>query len=299
MDKAISITALSKQYGPNWAISGIDVEVPKGSVYGFLGPNGAGKTTTIRCMMNFIKPTKGIINILGMDSDDDASAIHRQVGYLSGEMEYYQNLTGRQFINYMANLQGTVDIKEIDKLTKRLEANLNQKIKTLSRGNKQKVGLIAAFQHKPELLILDEPTSGLDPILQREFAEMVFEHKKAGGTAFISSHFLMEVEQVCDMVGFINKGKMVEVLSLEKLHERSIHEFDVVFVDVPNKKMLSGVRGLKELSIDGNMLHCHIAGSVDSFIKTIGKYHIRSLRTRELDLEEVFLKMYGKDRPNV
>lgn len=299
MENAISITALSKQYGSAWAIRGIDVEVPKGCIYGFLGPNGAGKTTTIRCMMNFIGPTKGIINILGMDSEDEAASIHRRVGFLSGEMEYYPNLTGRQYVTYMANLQGVADKKEIGRLAKRLKANLNQKIKTLSRGNKQKVGLIAAFQHKPELLILDEPTSGLDPILQREFAEMIFEHKKAGGTAFISSHFLTEVEQVCDMVGFINKGRMVEVLSLEKLHERSIHEFDVVFVEPPNKKMLAGVKGLKELIIDGNMLHCHIAGSVDSFIKTIGKYHIRSLRTRELDLEEVFLKMYGRDVPNV
>jgi ABC-2 type transport system ATP-binding protein len=221
------------------------------------------------------------------------------VGYLTGEMDYYENLTGKQYIDYMAHLQGKHDQKEINRLAKRLKANLNQKIRTLSRGNKQKIGLITAFQHKPELLIMDEPTSGLDPILQREFIDMVFEHKKSGGTTFISSHFLMEVEQMCDMVGFINKGRIVEVLTLEKLHERSIHEFDIVFNVPADKKMLAGVKGVKEIKIDGSLLHCHIAGPVDSLIKTIGKYPIRSLRTRELDLEEIFLKMYGKDVPNV
>lgn len=299
MDKAISIVALSRQFGKRWAIRGIDVEVPRGTIYGFLGPNGAGKTTTIRCMMNFIKPTKGIVNILGMDSQDDTKMIHKRVGYLTGEMDYYENLTGRQYIKYMAHLQGKYDQKEVGKLSKRLKATLDQKIRTLSRGNKQKIGLISAFQHKPELLIMDEPTSGLDPILQREFVDMVFEHKKAGGTTFISSHFLMEVEQMCDVVGFINKGQIVEVMTLEKLHERSIHEFDIVFTVPADKKMLTGVKGVKEIKIDGNLLHCHIAGSVDSLIKNIGKYPIRSLRTRELDLEEIFLKMYGKDVPNV
>ena len=299
MDKAISIVALSREYGNKWAVRGVDIEVPRGSIYGFLGPNGAGKTTTIRCMMNFIKPTKGIVNILGMDSQDDTKAIHKRVGYLTGEMDYFENLTGIQYITYTGNLQGKLDHKEVSRLSKRLKANLNQKIRTLSRGNKQKIGLISAFQHKPELLILDEPTSGLDPILQREFVDMVFEHKKAGGTTFISSHFLMEVEQMCDMVGFINKGRIVEVLTLEKLHERSVHEFDIVFTIPADKMMLAGVRGVKEIKIDGNLLHCHIAGPVDSLIKTISKYSIRSLRTRELDLEEIFLKMYGKDVPNV
>ena len=226
-------------------------------------------------------------------------SIHKRVGYLTGEMDYYENLTGRQYIKYMSHLQGRYDEKEVAKLSKRLKATLDKKIRTLSRGNKQKIGLIVAFQHKPELLIMDEPTSGLDPILQREFVDMVFEHKKAGGTTFISSHFLMEVEQLCDLVGFINKGRMVEVLTLEKLHERSIHEFDIVFGEPASKTMLAGVKGVKEVKIEGNFLHCHIAGSVDSLIKKIGKYPIRSLRTRELDLEEIFLKMYGKDVPNV
>jgi len=300
MNNAIQTVALSKKYGKKWAIRGVDIEVPRGSIYGFLGPNGAGKTTTIRCLMNFIKPTKGIINVLGMDSQDDAKMIHKRIGYLTGEMDYYENLTGRQYISYLGHLQGALDSKEVNKLAKRLKADLGAKIKTLSRGNKQKIGLISAFQHKPELLVLDEPTSGLDPILQREFVDMLFEHKKAGGTTFISSHFLMEVEQVCDIVCFINKGRVAEQMTLEKLHEKSIHEFDVVFKDKPaNKAMLDGVKGIKELKTEGNFMHCHIAGSVDGFLKAIAKQPVRSLRTRELDLEEIFLKMYGKDVPNV
>jgi ABC-2 type transport system ATP-binding protein len=299
MDNAIQTTALSKKYGKKWAIRGVDLEVPRGSIYGFLGPNGAGKTTTIRCLMNFIRPTKGIANVLGVDSQDDAKFIHKKVGYITGEMEYYDNLTAKQYINYMGYLQGNLDKKEVSRLARRLKANLDLKINTLSRGNKQKVGLIAAFQHKPELLVMDEPTSGLDPILQREFVDMVFEHKKAGGTAFISSHFMMEVEQMCDMVGFINKGRIVEVLTLEKLHEKSIHEFDVMFEKPATKEMLTGVKGVKELKLNDNFMHCHIAGSVDGFLKAIAKQPVKSLRTRELDLEEIFLKMYGKDVPNV
>jgi ABC-2 type transport system ATP-binding protein len=300
MDNAIQTAGLSKKYGNKWAIRGVEIEVPRKSVYGFLGPNGAGKTTTIRCLMNFIKPTKGIISVLGMDSQDDAKMVHKRIGYLTGEMDYYENLTGRQYISYMGHLQGNHDKKEINKLAKRLKADLGVKIKTLSRGNKQKIGLISAFQHKPELLVLDEPTSGLDPILQREFVDMVFEHKAAGGTTFISSHFLMEVEQMCDMVCFINKGRVVEEMTLEKLHERSVHEFDVVFKDKKaSKDMLDGVKGVKELKVSDNFMHCHIAGSVDGFLKAIAKQPVRSLRTRELDLEEIFLKMYGRDVPNV
>lgn len=299
MDNALQITALSKKYDKKWAIQGIDLEVKRGIIFGFLGPNGAGKTTTIRCLMNFIKPTKGIASVLGMDSQDDTKMIHKRVGYLTGEMDYFENLTGRQYIEYIGHLQGNYDKKQVAKIAKRLRANLNMKIRTLSRGNKQKIGLISAFQHKPELLILDEPTTGLDPILQREFIDMVFEHKEAGGTTFISSHFLTEVEQMCDEIGFINKGRIVEVMTLERLHERSITEFDVVFSIPARKEMLRGVKGIKELKITGNMLHCHIAGPVDSFIRAVGKFHINSFRTRELDLEEVFLKMYGKDVPNV
>ena len=299
MDNAIQTMGLGKKYGKKWAIRGVDIEVPRGSVYGFLGPNGAGKTTTIRMLMDFIRPTSGAATVLGMSPQEDSKMIHKKVGYLSGEMEYYENLTGRQFISYMGYSQGVLDKKEVNKLARRLKANLDTKIRTLSRGNKQKIGLISAFQHKPQLLILDEPTSGLDPILQREFVDMVFEHKKNGGTTFISSHFLMEVEQVCDVVGFINKGHMVDVLTLEKLHERSIHEFDVVFEVPSNKLMLKGVKNIKELQVHDNFMHCHIAGSVDSFLKSIAKQPVRSLRTRELDLEEVFLKMYGRDVPNV
>lgn len=296
MNYAIHTVGLSKRYGQNWAVRGVELEVPKGSIFGFLGPNGAGKTTTIRCLMNFIVPTKGIASIFGMDTQDKTKEIHQMVGYITGEMAYYENLTGRQYITFMGNIQGRLDKKKINKLSKRLKANLDSKIKNLSRGNRQKIGLITAFQHSPELLILDEPTSGLDPILQQEFRKMVAEHQSSGNTAFISSHFLAEVEQICDLVAFINNGRVAEVLTLDKLHERSIHEFDVTLKTEAKKSMLSSVKGLKELKIDGDSLHCHIVGPVDGFIKAISKYPIRSLKTRELDLEEVFMRMYGKQR---
>lgn len=296
MENAIQVVGMSKQFGKNWAIKGVEFNVPKGVIFGFLGPNGAGKTTTIRCMMNFIAPTKGIATILGKDSQDEYRNLHKQIGYVTGDMHYYDNLTGRQYLLYMGNLHGNLNIKNINRLARRLKANLHVKIKTLSRGNKQKIGLIAAFQHEPELLIFDEPTTGLDPILQQEFRKMIFEHKQAGKTAFISSHFLAEVEQMCDMVGFISKGRVSEILTLEKLHERSVHEFDVIFNVPATKAMLNGVRGVKEVNIEGNLLHCHIAGHVDSFIKAMAHYPVRSFSTRELDLEEVFMKMYGDNK---
>lgn len=292
MKNAIRVVSLGKQFGSIWAIKGVSFEVPTGSVFGFLGPNGAGKTTTIRCMMNFIAPTKGIATILDLDSQDNANSIHRNIGYLTGEMEYYDNLTGRQYITYMGNIQGKLDIKTVNSIAKKLKAQLHVKIKNLSRGNRQKIGLISALQHDPDLLVFDEPTTGLDPIIQLEFRKLIAEHKAKGKTVFISSHFLTEVEQICDMVAFINKGHLQEVLTLDKLRERSLHEFDVQFRIPASKSMLRGVRGVKEVSIDGNNLHCHVAGHVDSFIKAVAHYPIHSFQTRELDLEEVFYKMY-------
>lgn len=293
-DTAISVVGLTKKFGNVKAVNGLEFEVKKGEIFGFLGPNGAGKTTTIRILMNFIQPTGGIATILGMDSQDQTKQIHRQTGYLSGETEYYGNLTGRQYIMYMGNLQGNLDIKNVNKIARRLNAQLHIKIKKLSRGNKQKIGLITALQHKPDLLILDEPTSGLDPILQLEFRNIISEHKKAGGSAFISSHFLTEVEQICDTVGFINKGQVMEVRPLDKLHESSIHEFDVVLGVPVQKSMLNGVRGVREVEIRDNFLHCHISGPVDSFIKAMAHYPVKSFNTRELDLEEVFMNLYKK-----
>ncbi len=295
MISAIETLGLSKQYGKHWAIRGIELVVPVGSVYGFLGPNGAGKTTTIRTLMNFIAPTKGIANVLGLDSQEQTAQIHSKVGYLTGELEYYYNLTGRQYLAYMGNLQRQLNPRSINKLSKRLKADLNQKIGKLSRGNKQKIGLISAFQHQPELLILDEPTAGLDPIIGQEFVAMVAEHQLSGRTAFISSHFLAEVEQMCDMVGFINKGRILESLTLQKLYEKSIHEFDVVLDAPASKIMLNGVRGVREVVINGNAIHCRIAGPVDNFIKAMSKQNVKSFSTRDLSLEDVFFKMYGKE----
>ncbi len=295
MVSAIETLGLSKQYGKHWAIRGVELVVPVGSVYGFLGPNGAGKTTTIRTLMNFIAPTRGIANVLGLDSQEQSAQIHSKVGYLTGDLEYYGNLTGRQYLAYMGNLQRQLNPRNINKLSKRLRADLNQKIGKLSRGNKQKIGLIAAFQHQPELLILDEPTSGLDPIILQVFVAMVGEHQHSGRTTFISSHILAEVEQMCDMVCFINKGRILESLTLQKLYEKSIHEFDVVLDVTANRAMLNGVRGVREVVINGNVIHCRIAGPVDNFIKAMSKQHVRSFSTRDLSLEDVFFKMYGKE----
>ena len=203
---ALSFDHVSKKYGSSRGVQKLNFKVDQGEVFGFLGPNGAGKTTTIRMILDFIHTTQGSIKVLGLDSHNEAVAIHKRVGYLSGDMEMDRRLTGRQYLEFVANVRGNVAWSEVQKLVDRLECQTDKKIAYLSRGNKQKIGLVAALMHNPDLLILDEPTSGLDPLIQAEFQKIIREHRAQGKTAFISSHVMSEVEEVCDHIGFIREG---------------------------------------------------------------------------------------------
>jgi ABC-2 type transport system ATP-binding protein len=230
---AIAVSNLGKRYGRSekMALKGLNLEVRPGEVYGFLGPNGAGKSTTIRLLMNFIQPTEGGASILGKDIVNDAVEIKRSVGYLAGEIALYPKMTGRQLLDYMADLNPPGSRKYITDLAARFQANLDVKIRDLSKGNRQKIGLLQAFMNKPKVLILDEPTSGLDPLMQEEFFGLLEETTKSGGSVFVSSHNLAEVQRMCDRIGFIREGELIAEQNIADIAAAASRTFDITFVE--------------------------------------------------------------------
>ncbi|HET8682181.1 MAG TPA: ABC transporter ATP-binding protein, partial [Micromonosporaceae bacterium] len=220
-EPAIRTEGLVKTYGRNRGLAGLDLAVRTGEVYGFLGPNGAGKTTTIRVLLDLIRPTAGQARVLGLDPRADGVALRRRLGYLAGDFLVNGRQSARELLTYLGNLRGGVPRSAIDALAERLDLDTTRQIAGLSRGNRQKVGLVQAFMHTPELLVLDEPTTGLDPLLQQEFVAMVREARAAGQTVFMSSHVMSEVQQTADRVGIIREGRLVAVEQVEQLRERA------------------------------------------------------------------------------
>lgn len=279
-------------YGPYFGIEKVSLEVQKGEVFGFLGPNGAGKSTTINTILDLLRPESGQIEILGADHHRYGAMIRHRVGYLSGDMVTDPSLTGAQYLRYAANLRGGVDLKVIDDLAARLECDLTKKIKHLSRGNKQKIGLISALMHDPDLLILDEPTSGLDPLMQAEFNQIIREHSARGKTAFISSHALDEVQAICDRVGFIRDGRLVKVSSLAALIAEATKDVTVVFTDEPPADALQEIPGVTRLEIADHTAVFHFIGEDDALIKLIANYPIQHIQISEPNLSELFMGYY-------
>ncbi|MEA2485211.1 MAG: beta-exotoxin transport system ATP-binding protein [Actinomycetota bacterium] len=296
MQAAISTNKLTKYYGKTRGIEDLDLEIRRGEVFGYLGPNGAGKSTTIRLLLDLIRATTGTAEVLGMDSRRDALSIRQRTGYLPGELSLYENLTGREFLEYLGRLRGLEGFGEADVVAERLGLDLGRPIGTLSKGNKQKVGLTQAFMHSPEVLILDEPTSGLDPLVQREFHQLVAETATRGATVLLSSHVLSEVEQITHRVGIIRSGRLVVVDDIEHLKQRAVSRIDFRFArdDVPPDAFqhLSGVR---EVDKHGRLLSVAVEGSVDELTKTAARYEVLAIKTHEPDLEEVFLAYYKDD----
>ncbi len=240
MTAVITTEKLTKWYGPHRGIVDVDLEIAQGEIFGFLGPNGAGKTTTIRVLLDLIRATSGHALLFGIDSSVDPVAIHRRIGYLPGEFALYDRLTGGQTLEYFANLRGGVDPAYQRSLIERFDLDASRRFREYSKGNKQKVGLVIALQHKPELLILDEPTSGLDPLVQQTFFETMREAVKDGATVFLSSHVLSEVEKSCDRVAIIREGSLVKVDSVDGLRDLAHHQVELRFAGpVPD----CGVRG--------------------------------------------------------
>lgn len=291
---ALEINHLTKLYDGTHGIRDIDLVVKQGEVFGFLGPNGAGKSTTINTILDLLRADSGQVKILGT-KNRRTHKTHRHIGYLSGDMETDPTLTGRQYLTFVAHQQGGVDRKVIDELAKRLKADLSVKIRHLSRGNKQKIGLIAALMHDPDVLILDEPTSGLDPLIQTEFNAIITERRAAGKTTFMSSHVLSEVQETCDRVGFIREGRLVHVGSLRKLLEQTARTVEVRFRNPQFSKQLAKLEGVKHLKHTDGLTSFSFAGDINRLLHIFAAHPVDSLTINEPDLEDLFMGYYRQE----
>jgi ABC-2 type transport system ATP-binding protein len=285
---------LTKSYGTRRGVAELTFSVAPGEVFGYLGPNGAGKTTTIRTFLDFLRPTSGRASVFGLDSHRDSVQIHGRIGYLPGEFSLYDRMTGADYLTYLANLRGGVPAGHIQALAERLDLELGTRIKTLSHGNRQKLGLVQAFMHGPELLILDEPTQGLDPLIQQEFYGLVAEARADGRTVFLSSHVLPEIERVCDRVGIIREGRLVAVEDIGDLHAKEIRTLEIHFAMPVRPDAFDGVSGVHRVEIAGDVARITVGGSMDAVIKRAADFEIVDLQSHELGLEEIFLTFYGK-----
>ena len=284
---------LTKSYGTRRGVVELTFSVAPGEVFGYLGPNGAGKTTTIRTLLDFLRPTSGRASLFGLDSHGDGVAIHARVGYLPGEFSLYDQMTGGEYLTYLANLRGGLPPERIRDLAERLDLELGVKIKTLSHGNRQKVGLVQAFMHRPELLVLDEPTQGLDPLIQQEFYGLVAETRADGRTVFLSSHVMPEVERVCDRVGIIREGRLVAVEDIGDLRAKEIRTLEIHFAAPIRPDAFEGIEGVHGAEVVGDVARITVGGAMDAVVKRAADFEIVDLRSHELGLEEIFLTFYG------
>ena len=294
---AIRTSGLTKDFGGGNGLFGLDLGVRHGEVLGFLGPNGAGKSTTMRLLLDQIRPTSGSAAVLGLDSRRDSLEIRRRVGFLPGDLALHPQLTGAAMLEFLAELRGGVDRRVRDALAERFGAQLDRPVHELSTGNRQKIGLIQAFMHEPELLILDEPIAGLDPLVQQSFHALLGEVVAEGRTVFLSSHTLSEVERVADRVAILRRGRLVAVDSLENLRAVAVQRLEIVFAGaVPAEPELRALGGVREVHLDGPHLLIAFEGSADPVVKALAAYDVRSIRSRDDDLEEIFLRYY-RDQP--
>ncbi|HXI80898.1 MAG TPA: ABC transporter ATP-binding protein [Verrucomicrobiae bacterium] len=294
MTAIIQTEKLTKTYGSHRGIDDVDLMVGEGEAFGFLGPNGAGKTTTIRTLLDHIRPTSGRATVFGIETTVDPVAIHRRVGYLPGEFTLYDKLTGGQTIEYFANLRGSVDPAYQADLIARLDIDPSRKFREYSKGNKQKIGLVVAFQHRPDLLMLDEPTSGLDPLVQQTFYEIIREAKAEGRTIFLSSHILSEVEKTCDRVAIIREGRLIKVDRVEALRDLAHHQVELRFAGEVPMGAFAAIPGVSEVTTEDHLLRMRVSGPITPVVREAARYELLDFVSREPSLEETFLAMYGE-----
>ena len=288
---AIRTEGLSKRYGSMDALAGLDLEVQPGEVVGYLGPNGAGKTTTIRLLLGLIRPSAGRGEIFGLDCQHQAVQAHRRLSYVAGEANLWPSLTGAETLHLLGRIQGSVDEAYRDELTQRFDLDPAKKVRAYSKGNRQKLILIGALMCRPDLLMLDEPTSGLDPLMEQAFRHSVQEAKDRGQTVFLSSHILSEVEALCDRVGILRSGRLVEMGTMAQLRHLSALTVEATFeTTVPD---LSKVEGVTAVQVDGRVVRCQVHGSVEPLLMVLAGSGVQGLLSREPSLEELFLAHYG------
>lgn len=291
---ALKISGLTKSYGNVRALNGIDLEIRCGEIFGFLGPNGAGKTTTIRCVLDSIRPDGGEISLLGVDPQANPIAAQSLIGYLPGEMQFYENWTAERQLRFFNDMRRNLANWEyIGQLAERLKLDLSKQIKNLSKGNKQKVGVIQALMHRPKLLLLDEPTSGLDPLMQQEVLSLLKETNEKGTTIFFSSHIMSEVEQVAQRVAIIRSGEIVEIAETSALTNRTLNRLTVRFKRPVELAQFSGLPGVELLNhLDNKMAKFQIIGDMEVFVQTLGQTPVLDLETEHPSLEDSFLSYY-------
>jgi ABC-2 type transport system ATP-binding protein len=290
-DVAIKTNNLGKKYGSFAALSSLDLEVKAGEILGYLGPNGAGKTTTIRLLLGLIKPTSGNAEIFGIDSQKHKVEAHKHLAYIPGESSFWPNLTGEETLYLLGKIQGTIDLKYQKELIKLFAFDAAKKVRTYSKGNRQKINVIAALQSRADLIIMDEPSSGLDPIMEQAFRECVLEAKNRGQTVFLSSHVLEEVESLCDRVGILRAGRLIELGTLEQMRHLSALTVEATFSDKPPK--VDKIAGVSQVKISGHQLTCEVRGPIEPLFKVLVDSHPKTLLSREPSLEELFLSLYG------
>jgi ABC-2 type transport system ATP-binding protein len=293
MVEAIETERLTKTYGRNPGIRDVDLVVNEGEVFGFLGPNGAGKTTTIRTLLNFLRPTSGRARVFGMDTRRESVAVRARVGNLPGEFALEDRMSGEKLLRYFAWLRGVKDLGYAHELAERLGADLRRPMRRLSRGNKQKIGLVQAMFHRPPLLILDEPTGGLDPLVQEEFLEIVGEVRAEGRTVFFSSHVLSEVERVCDRVGIIRGGELVTVETTETLVNKAFRHMSLTFESPVDPRPFETLPGVRNVKADGRRLSFTLYDNLDEVVKLAARHRLVNMDYERPSLEEIFLTYYG------
>jgi ABC-2 type transport system ATP-binding protein len=290
----IETEKLTKAYGSNRGIIELDLDVSACEIFGFLGPNGAGKTTTMRVLLDLIRPTSGRAMVFGIETTVDPVSIHRRVGYLPGEFDLYDPLTGAETITYFGNLRGGVDRAYVDSLIARLDFDPSRRFKEYSKGNKQKVGLIVALQHRPDLLILDEPTAGLDPLMQQTFFELVHEAREDGRTIFLSSHIITEVDRTCDRVAIIREGRLVQVDRIEAIRRLAFHHVELTFSAPVDPGLFTGLPEVSDVTVAGTAVRMRVNGPIGAVIAAAAPHGLVDVVSREPNLEDVFLAQYGE-----
>jgi ABC-2 type transport system ATP-binding protein len=291
-DVVIRTAGLVKDYGSTRALDGLDLEVRRGEVFGFLGPNGAGKSTTIRILLDQLRPTAGHAEVLGATPQDGGAPLRARIGYLPGELTMQGRATAGELLAHLARVRGAGANDRIHELAQRLQLDLDRPIRGLSKGNKQKVGVIQAFLHRPELLILDEPTSGLDPLLQHEFLSMVREAQADGATVFMSSHVLSEVELVAERVAIVRQGRIVDLDDVATLRHHAGQQVAFTFDAPVDPAPFAALEAVHDVEVDGATLTCLVRGEPDALLKAAAAHRVRRWSAKDRELEDLFLDFY-------
>jgi ABC-2 type transport system ATP-binding protein len=291
-DVVIRTRALVKDYGRVRALDGVDLDVHHGEIYGFLGPNGAGKSTMIRVLLDLLRPTSGEVEIFDESPRDGGPRQRERIGYLPGELRLTGRATAGQLLRDLARLRGGAGEDRFGPLAERFMLDLDRPIRSLSKGNKQKIGVVQAFMHEPDLLILDEPTSGLDPLLQREFLDLVLEARAEGATVFMSSHVLSEVEDVADRVAIIRSGRLVDVDDVATLRQHAGQDIRLQFAEEVSADEFAGLPGVESLEVRGHTVTCRLHGSPDTLLKIAARHHVVVWTAQPRELEDLFLDFY-------